>query len=123
MELAKQEGRDDKLFEVCSVLINAFKILSVYLSPILPATSLAVAEFLNIPALQWQNALETLPENHKINDYNHLMKRVEQTQIDKLLAANKQSIQPAAVENKADFEPVAPVCSFDDFTKVDMRVG
>ena len=123
-ELAKLDGADEKLHEVCSVLMNAFKILSVYLSPILPATSLAVAEFLNIPALQWQNALETLPENHKINDYNHLMKRVEQTQIDRLLEANKQSIQPVATAEKAsDFEPVAPVCSFDDFTKVDMRVG
>lgn len=125
-ELAKQDGADEKLHEVCSVLINAFKVLSVYLSPILPATSLAVAEFLNIPALQWQNALETLPENHKINDYNHLMKRVEQTQIDKLLAANKQSIQAAPVataEKASDFEPVAETVSFDDFAKVDMRVG
>lgn len=122
-ELAKQDGADEKLHEVCSVLMNAFKILSVYLSPILPATANAVAAFLNIPALLWDDATRTLPENHKINDYNHLMKRVEQAQIDRLLEANKQSIQPAAVENKADFEPIAPVCSFDDFTKVDMRVG
>ena len=124
-ELAKQDGADDKLHEVCSVLINSFKILSVYLSPILPATANAVAEFLNIPALQWADALNTLPENHNINEYKHLMKRVEQTQIDNLVEANKQSIAatPAAVENKADFEPVAPLCSFDDFTKVDMRVG
>ncbi|MBR1819564.1 MAG: methionine--tRNA ligase subunit beta, partial [Neisseriaceae bacterium] len=78
----------------------------------------------NIPALQWQNALETLPENHIINEYKHLMKRVEQMQIDKLIEANKQSIQAApavAAENNA--EPVAPLCSFDDFTKVDMRVA
>ena len=125
-ELAKQDGADEKLHEVCSVLINAFKVLSVYLSPILPATALAVAEFLNIPALQWQDATQTLPENHIINEYKHLMKRVEQMQIDKLIEANKQSIQAAPVttdEKASDFEPVAPMVSFDDFAKVDMRVG
>ena len=127
-ELAKQEGQDARLQQVCSELINAFRILTVYLSPVLPKLSAAVAEFLNTPALVWADASNTLPADHAINKYTHLMQRIEPEQIDKLIANNKQAVADAkAVEEKAakaaDFEPVAETCSFDDFMKVDLRVA
>ena len=127
-ELAKQEGQDARLQQVCSELINAFRILTVYLSPVLPKLSAAVAEFLNTPALVWADASNTLPAGHAINKYTHLMQRIEPEQIDKLIANNKQAVADAkAVEEKAakaaDFEPVAETCSFDDFMKVDLRVA
>ena len=127
-ELAKQEGQDARLQQVCSELINAFRILTVYLSPVLPKLSAAVAEFLNTSALVWADASNTLPAGHAINKYTHLMQRIEPEQIDKLIANNKQAVADAkAAEEKAakaaDFEPVAETCSFDDFMKVDLRVA
>ena len=127
-ELAKQEGQDARLQQVCSELINAFRILTVYLSPVLPKLSAAVAEFLNTSALVWADASNTLPAGHAINKYTHLMQRIEPEQIDKLIENNKQAVADAkAAEEKAakaaDFEPVAETCSFDDFMKVDLRVA
>ena len=123
-ELAKQEGQDARLHEVCSELINAFTMLTAYLAPVLPQTAANAARFLNLDAITWANTRETLGE-HAINKYEHLMQRVEQKQVDDLIEANKQSIAaaaaPAAEESK--YEKVAEQASFDDFMKIDMRVA
>ena len=123
-ELAKQEGQDERLHEVCSELINAFTMLTAYLAPVLPQTAANAARFLNLDAITWANTRETLGE-HAINKYEHLMQRVEQKQVDDLIEANKQSIAaaaaPAAEESK--YEKVAEQASFDDFMKIDMRVA
>ena len=123
-ELAKQEGQDARLHEVCSELINAFTMLTAYLAPVLPKVAENAAKFLNLEAITWANTRETLGE-HAINKYEHLMQRVEQTQVDDLIEANKQSIAaaaaPAAEESK--YEKVAEQASFDDFMKIDMRVA
>ena len=124
-ELAKQEGQEARLHEVCSELINAFAVLSVYLAPVLPRVAEQAAAFLNIPALSWNMAAQTLPAGHAINQYEHLMQRVEQTQVDNLIEANKQSIQAAAAPAEAEskYEKVTEQASFDDFMKIDMRVA
>ena len=123
-ELAKQEGQDERLHEVCSELINAFTMLTAYLAPVLPQTAANAARFLNLDTITWANTRETLGE-HAINKYEHLMQRVEQKQVDDLIEANKQSIAaaaaPAAEESK--YEKVAEQASFDDFMKIDMRVA
>lgn len=123
-ELAKQEGQDERLHEVCSELINAFTMLTAYLAPVLPKVAENAAKFLNLEAITWANTRETLGE-HAINKYEHLMQRVEQKQVDDLIEANKQSIAaaatPAAEESK--YEKVAEQASFDDFMKIDIRVA
>lgn len=123
-ELAKQEGQDERLHEVCSELINAFTMLTAYLAPILPKVAENAAQFLNLEAITWANTRKTLGE-HAINKYEHLMQRVEQKQVDDLIEANKQSIAaaaaPAAEESK--YEKVAEQANFDDFMKIDMRVA
>ena len=123
-ELAKQEGQDERLHEVCSELINAFTMLTAYLAPVLPKVAENAAKFLNLEAITWANTRETLGE-HAINKYEHLIQRVEQKQVDDLIEANKQSIAataaPAAEESK--YEKVAEQASFDDFMKIDMRVA
>ena len=123
-ELAKQEGQDARLHEVCSELINAFTMLTAYLAPVLPKVTENAAKFLNLEAITWANTRKTLGE-HAINKYEHLMQRVEQKQVDDLIEANKQSIAaaaaPAAEESK--YEKVAEQASFDDFMKIDMRVA
>ncbi len=126
-ELAKQKGMEARLHEVCSELINAFKILTAYLAPVLPNVAAQAAEFLNVPQLDWSHTASTLPANHVIHQYQHLMQRIEEKQVNDLIDANKQSIQAAPAEQPAPavtgYEPVAPQCSFDDFVKVDMRVA
>lgn len=123
-ELAKQEGQDERLHEVCSELINAFTMLTAYLAPVLPKVAENAAKFLNLEAITWANTRETLGK-HAINKYEHLMQRVEQKQVDDLIEANKQSIAaaaaPAAEEGK--YEKVAEQASFNDFMKIDMRVA
>ena len=123
-ELAKKEGQDERLHEVCSELINAFTMLTAYLAPVLPQTAANAARFLNLDAITWANTRETLGE-HAINKYEHLMQRVEQKQVDDLIEANKQSIQtiPAPAAEESKYEKVAEQASFDDFIKIDMRVA
>ncbi|HEY9927297.1 TPA: methionine--tRNA ligase [Neisseria meningitidis] len=123
-ELAKQEGQDARLHEVCSELINAFTMLTAYLAPVLPQTAANAAKFLNLEAITWANTRETLGK-HAINKYEHLMQRVEQKQVDDLIEANKQSIAAAAVPaaEESKYEKVAEQASFDDFMKIDMRVA
>lgn len=123
-ELAKQEGQDERLHEVCSELINAFTMLTAYLAPVLPQTAANAARFLNLDAITWANTRETLG-GHAINKYEHLMQRVEQKQVDDLIEANKQSIQttPAPAAEESKYEKVAEQASFDDFMKIDMRVA
>ncbi|XXQ67796.1 methionine--tRNA ligase [Neisseriaceae bacterium B1] len=125
-ELAKQDGMDARLHEVCSELLNAFKILTVYLSPVMPKLAIQAAEFLNVNPFVWADSTNTLPENHKINEYKHLMQRIEEKQVNDLVEANKQTIAAPVAETPAEtslYAPVSPECSFDDFMKVDMRVA
>lgn len=126
-ELAKQEGQDARLHEVCSELINAFKILSIYLAPVLPKVAERTAAFLNLDGLRWTDAATVLSAGHAINQYEHLMQRVEQKQVDDLIEANKQSIQTASTEaapaEESPYAPVAEQAGFDDFMKIDMRVA
>ena len=122
-ELAKQEGQDERLHEVCSELINAFTMLTAYLAPVLPKVAENAAKFLNLEAITWANTRETLGE-HTINKYEHLMQRVEQKQVDDLIEANKQSIAAAAAPvEDSKYKKVAEQASFDDFMKIDMRVA
>ncbi|EMT4506090.1 methionine--tRNA ligase [Neisseria gonorrhoeae] len=122
-ELAKQEGQDERLHEVCSELINAFTMLTAYLAPVLPQTAANAARFLNLDAITWANTRKTLG-GHAINKYEHLMQRVEQKQVDDLIEANKQSIQTASAPvEEGKYEKVAEQAGFDDFMKIDMRVA
>ncbi|MBV8048560.1 MAG: methionine--tRNA ligase [Paludibacterium sp.] len=122
-ELAKQEGSDARLHEVCTVLINAFRLLSIYLKPVLPHLARGVEDFLQVAELTWADAGQLLL-GHGIRPYQHLMTRVEQTQVDALIAANKQSIEQApAAKPETAYAPLAPTIGIEDFAKLDLRVG
>jgi methionyl-tRNA synthetase len=120
-ELAKQEGQDARLQEVCTVLINAFRLLAIYLKPVLPKLAESVEAFLNVPELKWEDA-GSLLLGQTINTYQHLMQRIDPVLIEKLIEANKQST-PAAVPAAANVEPLAETITIDDFAKVDLRIG
>ena len=120
-ELAKQEGQEARLHEVCTVLINAFRLLMIYLKPVLPKLAADVEAFLNIAPLSWQDASQLLL-GHTIQPYQHLMTRIDPKQIEALIEANKQTVE-AAKPTAAAVEPFADTIGIDDFAKLDLRVA
>jgi methionyl-tRNA synthetase len=92
-ELAKQEGMEARLHEVCSVSLNLFRLLTLYLKPVLPKLAAEVEAFLNIPPLAWKDA-QTLLLGHEIRPYQHLMTRIDPKQVEAMIDANKQSLAP-----------------------------
>ncbi|MDO9101139.1 MAG: methionine--tRNA ligase [Candidatus Nitrotoga sp.] len=131
-ELSKLGIQPEKLHFVCSLSINLVRILTIYLKPVLPKLAVQVESFLNVTRLQWSDALQTLPGGHTINPYQHLMTRVDQKQIDAMIEANKQTLEPAtdthsparhAEAQQHAIAPIAETISIDEFSKVDLRVA
>ncbi len=87
-EIAKDPEREADLQGVCSVTLEAFRLLSLYLKPILPQVTAGVEEFLSVPAMTWNDLKTPLSSQNPIKAYKHLMTRVEAPQIEALLAAN-----------------------------------
>jgi len=87
-EIAKDPERESDLQRVCSVTLEAFRLLSLYLKPVLPAVTAGVEDFLSVPAMTWNDVKTPLSSQNPIKPYKHLMTRVEAPQIEALLAAN-----------------------------------
>ena len=83
-ELAKEVDHKEKLHRVCSELIHAFRILTIYLAPVLPRTAQKVAQFLNVSAFTWTDSTSSM-NVLSINPYTHLMTRMEQEQLSSLV--------------------------------------
>jgi methionyl-tRNA synthetase len=133
-ELAKASGSDAKreLHQVCSVAINLFRLLTIYLAPVLPALARAAEAFLRVQPLQWEHARALLPGGHQIAAYRHLMARVDPKQVALLFepaapaaAAPEQSAAPAAAaaQGKKAAEAQTATIGIDEFSKVDLRVA
>jgi methionyl-tRNA synthetase len=90
--LAKQDGQDEKLQSVCSTALELFRQLSVLLKPVLPHLVAEVERFLNIAPLGWDDFGSTLAAGHTINEYKHLMTRIDPKQVIALVDANKDSL-------------------------------
>ena len=88
-ELAKDTQGSSKLHEVCSVILESFRRLSLYLKPVLPNLAGQVEEFLSIEPMQWRDIRRSLKSDSAIQPYRHLMTRVEPTQVDTLLELNR----------------------------------
>jgi methionyl-tRNA synthetase len=92
--IAKEEGKDAELQDVCSVAINLFRILAAYLKPVLPVLSSEAEAFLNSPVTTWIDQLQPLT-NHTLNDFKPLMTRVEADKIAAIVEASKETLQKA----------------------------
>lgn len=142
--LVKDATRHPELHRVCTTALNAFRLLTVFLKPVLPRLAAEVEHFLAIEPLVWADAGTLLPGGHAIRPYGHLMGRLDRKQIDALVAANRESrAAPAAAaashspqrhpERQAHASADAaqgPAASgtrtdisIDDFAKVDLRVA
>jgi len=87
-EIAKDPEREADLQRVCSITLEAFRMLSLYLKPVIPQVVAGVEEFLSLPDLTWGDINTPLSSKNPIKPYKHLMTRVEAPQIEALLAAN-----------------------------------
>ncbi len=133
--MAKQEGQDSALQQACSDALEMFRLLTLYLKPVLPKLASDIEQFLNIAPLSWASVEDSLADNHSINAYEHLIIRIDPKLIEALTEANKENLeatpQVAApllekVVVKALAEPIlteAEYISIDDFTKVDLRIA
>jgi len=118
-ELAKQEGQEAVLHDVCSVCIEAFRLLTIYLKPVLPVLAAKVEQFLRIAPLQFADSARALGA-HQIGAYEHLMQRVDPKLLEALFEA------PAPVEAAKALpggEELAPEVKIEDFSKVDLRIA
>ncbi|WP_442762963.1 methionine--tRNA ligase [Malikia spinosa] len=119
-ELAKKEGMEARLQDVCSTCVEAFRVLTALLKPVLPALAASVEAFLQCAPLDFDNATRVLGAGHVIGSYQHLMQRVDV----KLLEALFEP--PAAPEPEKLIpggEEIAPTISIDDFSKIDLRIA
>ena len=128
-ELAKRPEQHAQLHEVCTVALNAFRLITITLKPVLPALAAEVERFLNVAPFTWQDAGALLPAGQQINEYRHLMTRVDKKQIDALIEANRESLAapapPAPVrhaEAQVHHQPT-PTIAIDDFSRVDLRIA
>lgn len=133
--MAKEEGREQEVQDVCTVAINIFRQLMVYLAPVLPELTDNAKAFLNIDDLSFASRHELLL-SHKINKFKPLMQRIEQSQIDAMIEESKQDLEATPTMVPADskqtsadnaqqenVEALDSYIEFDDFMKVEMTVA
>ena len=127
-EQAKDPAKAADLQRTASVALEAFRLLTLYLKPILPHTAERVEAFLHCGEQTWDTANQPLSSANPIEKYQHLMGRVDlKKHLDALIPGTKAAA-PAAEEKKAEAnlpggEAIAPICTIDDFVKTDLRVA
>tara|TARA_R110000823_G_scaffold12427_11_gene41541 strand:+ start:2114 stop:4135 length:2022 start_codon:yes stop_codon:yes gene_type:complete len=123
-QLAKEEGREQEVQDICSLGINLFRALMIYLKPVLPAMAADAEAFLNSP-LDWPAKIEPLL-NHRIDNFKPLMQRVDPDRVNAMLEASKEILAEttaAPLSGPLMEEPLAAEIGFEDFIKVDLRVA
>ncbi|MDE3073471.1 MAG: methionine--tRNA ligase [Pseudomonadota bacterium] len=140
--LAKDETRRDELHQVCSFALNAFRLLSGMLKPVLPATVEAAEQFLDAPITDFDDASRAL-HGHTIKMFEPLLGRIDPKRIEAMIEASKESMgsavdtAPAPIkkstenrkpmtENTATAAPATNIpaaIGIDDFAKLDLRIG
>lgn len=118
-ELAKSPDHAAALHDVCSTCIEAFRLLTIYLKPVLPALAAQVEAFLRVPPLGFDDAAGALGA-HTIGTYQHLMQRVDEKLLDALF---EPPAAPAAPAPAPGGEPIAAEIKIDAFSAVDLRIA
>ena len=119
-ELAKDPTKAEALHRAASIALEGFRLLTLYLKPVLPHTAEQVEAFLSIDPLDWSSVEKSLSSTSPIKPFKHLMQRVDmEKQLDVLLPEKAPEPEPVLPGGEA----IAPECTIDDFTKIDMRVA
>ena len=111
----KNPDRRDEVHGVCSLGINVFRALTIYLKPILPAMAENAEAFLRVEPLAWKDAEQPLL-NHEINRFKALFARIDKKAVDKVIAATQ-------AEAEAETPETDGTISIEDFQKIDLRVA
>ncbi|MGL1956235.1 MAG: methionine--tRNA ligase [Colwellia sp.] len=144
-QLVKDEEKQQEVQDICSLGINMFRILMIYLKPVLPILADSTATFLN-DELVWDGH-KTLLTNHKINKFKALLQRVDMDKVNAMTEASKdnlsvksdtkpvsskkkaKAVKPAkvvdnsaALANPLAVDPISEEIQFDDFAKIDLRI-
>ncbi|HHR6079170.1 TPA: methionine--tRNA ligase [Providencia alcalifaciens] len=120
--VAKQEGKDQELQDICSMGINLFRVLMTYLKPILPSLTKRVEEFLKVE-LTW-DSINTPLLNHDVAPFKALFNRIELAKAEAMVEASKQSAQPVKqLTGPLADDPIQETITFDDFAKIDLRIA
>lgn len=122
----KQEGKEAFTHDVCSLGINMFRMLVIYLQPVLPILAEKAQQFLN-EELNWQS-VNTVLTDHPINKFKAMMQRIDGKAVEAIVEASKQDLETADKPKLADNthlakDPISDTISFDEFAKVDLRIA
>jgi methionyl-tRNA synthetase C-terminal region/beta chain len=129
-----KEGKSDEAARIGSECLEAFKLLTACLKPVLPQLAEQAQAFLGCAPLDWSNAAQPLGAGHQVGAYQHLMHRVEGKQVDALFDLPEPAPQPApaggnggeapaASPQEPGGEEIAPTITIDDFAKIDLRIA
>ena len=127
------DNAKEDLHHICTIGINIFRLLTIYLKPILPQIARAAEQFLNVAPLTWDDA-RILLTDHVIKPYEHLAARIDPKHIEALIAASTQDLTAmnetsaapgtiATADSPLAHDPVRPEISYDDFAKIDLRIA
>jgi methionyl-tRNA synthetase len=127
---AKKEGAEAEaeLLLDCSAALEMFRLLTLYLKPVLPKLAVEVEKFLNIAPLTWSSVADSFVTGHQINAYEHLITRIDPKLIEAMTEASKENLQATPAVTQVSTTPAAALpeaeyISIDDFTKVDLRIA
>ena len=121
--IAKEEGKDAELHDVCSMGLNLFRVLVTYLKPVIPVLASNSETFLNSEVNGWIDDIQPLLA-HKINDFIPLMTRVDSDKIAAIIEASKENlVKTAAPVKEKSFDAIADTIDIDDFSKLDLRIA
>ncbi|MDZ4783947.1 MAG: methionine--tRNA ligase [Planctomycetia bacterium] len=126
--LKKEPGKERELQDVCTIGLNLFRQLAIYLAPVLPRLAQQAGELLGEPITSWSEAV-TPRIAAPVNKFQHMLTRVEPTQVSAMIEASKESAPetPAAATSDSGewltAEPLQPTITIDDFAKLDLRIA
>jgi methionyl-tRNA synthetase len=131
-KLKKDPEKASELQDVCTVALNLFRQLIIYLAPVLPGIAEKAGALLNDPIVSWDQSRQPLTGT-PVAKFKHMMKRIEDKEIQAMVEESKteaeKEIAAAVADSSQDAaqplidEPLAEECTIDDFVKVDLRVA
>lgn len=136
-ELRKDPEQAERLQDICTIALNLYRQIAIYLAPVLPRIAQQTGELLNDPITSWDQAQNPLTGT-PVAKFKHLMQRVEPKKVQQMIEESKPEDVPEGDTNEAltaalakyndgpeplQAEPLAEECVFDDFMKIDLRVA
>lgn len=121
-ELNKDPANAQTVQAICTQAINLFRVLSIYLTPVLPTLSRKTATFLNEQAYRWQD-MDTPLLGVKINQFKPMMQRIDEKAIQAMTDASKEDLNKETGNTAQKPAPDTAQIKIDDFSKVDLRVA